>query len=115
MSVPTQEPELIVKIEQVELGQERNNSGAQSCGPVAAYAAQQCGCGRGQYRVGIETRNDPTHQFVVLRSLRCRRDMVVIRTTGTRQQPRPAPVTGTPGRHGRGDDLKQVVDALGAQ
>ena len=115
MSVPPQEPELIVKIEQVELGQERDNSGAQSRAPVAACPVQQRCCGRGQQRVGVETRDDPTHQFVLLKRLRCRRGMVVIRPTSTRQWPRPAPVTWSRGRHGRGDDLKQVVDAVGAQ
>ena len=115
MSVPPQEPELIVKIEQVELGQERDNSGAQSRTPVAACPAQQRCCGRGQQRVGVETRDDPTHQFVLLKRLRCRGDMVVIRPTSTRQWPRLAPVTWSRGRHGRGDDLKQVVDAVGAQ
>ena len=48
MSVPTQEPELIVKIKQVELGQERNNSSTQSRAPVAACFAQQRCRGRGQ-------------------------------------------------------------------
>ena len=48
MSVPAQEPELIVKIKQVELGQERNNSSTQSRAPVAACFAQQRCCGRGQ-------------------------------------------------------------------
>ena len=115
MSVPTQEPELIVKIKQVELGQERNNSSAQSRAPVAAYSAQQRCCGRGQERVGVETRNDPTHRLVLLVRPRCRRGMVVIRPSDARQRPRPAPVTWSRGRHGWGDNLKQVVDAVGAQ
>ena len=115
MSVPAQEPELIVKIKQVELGQERNNSSAQSRAPVAACSAQQRCCGRGQERVGVETRNDPMHQLVRLVRPRCRRGMVVIRSSDARQRPRPAPAAGSRGRHGRGDDLKQVVDAVGAQ
>ena len=115
MSVPTQEPELIVKIKQVELGQERNNSGAQSRAPVAACSAQQRCCGCGQEWVGVKTRDDPTHQVVLLRRLRCRGDMVVIRPSDARQRPRLAPVTWCRGRHGRGDNLQQVVDAVGAQ
>lgn len=115
VSVPTQEPELIVKIKQVELGQERNNSSTQSRAPVAACSAQQRCCGRGHERVGVETRNDPTHQLVLLVRPRCRRGMVVIRSSDARQRSRPAPATGSRGRHGRGDNLKQVVDAVGAQ
>ena len=106
MSVPTQEPELIVKIEQVELGQKRNNSSAQSRAPVAAYSAQQRCCGRGQERVGVETRNDPTHRLVLLVRPRCRRGMVVIRPSDAGQRPRPASVIWSRGRHGWGDDLK---------
>ena len=105
MSVPTQKPELIVKIEQLELGQERNNPGAQSRGPVAAYSLQQRGRGRGQCRIGVETRNDPTHQFVIpRRPSRCR-GTVTIRSAGTRGWFQPAPVTECGGRSGWGDDF----------
>ena len=105
MSVPTQEPELIVKIKQVELGQTRTNSSAQSRAPVAACPAQQRCCGRGQQRVGVETRNDPTHQFVIpRRPSRCR-GTVTIRSAGTRGWFQPAPVTECGGRSGWGDDF----------
>ena len=88
--VAGQEVELLVDVEGVEGGQERDGQDAQRRGNVVAGAAQEGGGRRGQTGIGVEAGDDGTHEPRVVR-----------RTD----------IGGRPG----GDDAQEVVHAVGGE